>query len=515
MLLMERESEIENSDHDLLERYNTETLISELGGLGFDLDQNTEKVLHEMIRKGYINVDGDGRFSPEKPAKSMVQLLDQAFPGMPGMNFVAYLVQTIDEINSERKDLNSAVSQLDQMLHMQGVPLKKEQLQQEASAQQSGQKGKIQTPQEREGKRSDIFGRKKFEKYSNGTGMSSSESRILSYAELKDKFEVREVRFGSSFSKKEEPKEVVSEPPPELSFEQKVGGSIYGISLESFLQMAQLEKTTCTLTVKTDDEIGYIYLLEGELMSAETESLKNNAAFYRIIGWENAAIEIENECSKTVNEINQPLINLLMEGLKIKDEKTTKEYPASSTENLTEDHPTQLLEEMEDAVLQIDDNDELEGPEQKNDPDISSETDVFDTTDDDIEKRVTAFEEDLSLECPICRRSKIKNEETKMGKSYYRCSSKTCSFISWGKPYHLPCPTCHNPFLVETSGRDGKPILKCPRATCRHRQGLPGKEIDNDQTENDSPDKGKKKVASTSLKPRRKVVKRRRVRRKK
>ncbi|UCD31189.1 MAG: hypothetical protein JSV38_10260, partial [Desulfobacterales bacterium] len=163
----------------------------------------------------------------------------------------------------------------------------------------------------------------------------------------------------------------------------------------------------------------------------------------------------------------------------------------------------------------VDEDDKQVTPEAKHESDLSSETEFIDTADDNIEKRITDFEEDLSLECPLCKRSKIKNKETKMGKSYYRCSSKTCIFISWGKPHHIPCPTCNNPFLVESSEKDGKTMLKCPRATCRHRQGLPWEGTDNDQKGPDSSCKENKKVAAISRKPRRKVVKRRRVRRKK
>ena len=100
-----------------------------------------------------------------------------------------------------------------------------------------------------------------------------------------------------------------------------VGGQIHGISLDSFLQMAQMEKTTCTLTVKTADSTGRIYLLKGDLIDADAGDLSGRDAAYEIISWENATIEIENSCAKADNAINMPLMNILMEGLKIKDDK--------------------------------------------------------------------------------------------------------------------------------------------------------------------------------------------------
>ena len=48
-----------------------------------------------------------------------------------------------------------------------------------------------------------------------------------------------------------------------------VGGQIHGIGLSSFLQMSEMEKTTCTLRIKADEKIGLLYLLKGELIAAE------------------------------------------------------------------------------------------------------------------------------------------------------------------------------------------------------------------------------------------------------
>jgi len=103
-----------------------------------------------------------------------------------------------------------------------------------------------------------------------------------------------------------------------------VGGSVHGISLDSFLQMVQMERTTCTLTVKFENEVGHLYILNGDLIAAETGDLKNVEAAHRIISWENSSIEIENVCNKKEKEINEPLMNILMEGLKRRDENILK-----------------------------------------------------------------------------------------------------------------------------------------------------------------------------------------------
>jgi ssDNA-binding Zn-finger/Zn-ribbon topoisomerase 1 len=134
---------------------------------------------------------------------------------------------------------------------------------------------------------------------------------------------------------------------------------------------------------------------------------------------------------------------------------------------------------------------------------------------DSIESQIAAFEEDLALQCPLCKQSKVQAEQTSMGKTFYRCLTENCNFISWGKPYHIPCPQCNNPFLVETSDKTGKTILKCPRSTCIYRQNLPWELKENNTERIKSVSHGTQKITPISKKPRKRVKKRRVVRRKK
>jgi len=126
ILLTERENEIDSYPSTPSERHTHETLLKELSEIGLDPDEDLKMALQDMIQEGYIDVDDNGRFSAKKPTISMAKLLDRIFPKMPGMNFIAYFVQTMDEAQSGRKDLDSAISQFDQMLKMQGVSLLKQ-----------------------------------------------------------------------------------------------------------------------------------------------------------------------------------------------------------------------------------------------------------------------------------------------------------------------------------------------------------------------------------------------------
>jgi hypothetical protein len=116
------------------------------------------------------------------------------------------------------------------------------------------------------------------------------------------------------------------------------GGQIHGIGLASFLHMAQLEKFTCTLEVKTPGAIGYLFLHGGALISAETGTLKNKSAAYEIISWDNTEIEIRNPLpDKKKNEIEQPLMEILTEALRVRKNKEQRSdtSPAASAKTVS------------------------------------------------------------------------------------------------------------------------------------------------------------------------------------
>ena len=93
---------------------------------------------------------------------------------------------------------------------------------------------------------------------------------------------------------------------------------IYGISIASFLQMAMFEKISCTLEIKTTGKTGRLFLLKGELIAAETGRLKNKAAAYEILSWENTSIELKEPAGKKTNEINQELWQIFSEAIKLR-----------------------------------------------------------------------------------------------------------------------------------------------------------------------------------------------------
>ena len=127
------------------------------------------------------------------------------------------------------------------------------------------------------------------------------------------------------------------------AMETGIGGQIRGINLPTFLQMSEQEKTTCSLSITTKDNNGRLYLENGELVDGETGALSGKDAVFEMITWDNVIIEIEKYSMKRKNTINTPLLNILLEGLRHKDELAEKEHalPAEMPENPIPPSPDQ------------------------------------------------------------------------------------------------------------------------------------------------------------------------------
>jgi DNA-binding response OmpR family regulator len=91
------------------------------------------------------------------------------------------------------------------------------------------------------------------------------------------------------------------------------GGHLAGITLSSFLELVQMERKTCTLTVRSGDEVGYLYFQRGELINALHNGEEGEAAAARIVVWREPSIDIENVGRKRRRTINTPLRRILMD----------------------------------------------------------------------------------------------------------------------------------------------------------------------------------------------------------
>ena len=416
------------------ERFTQASLIQELKEIGLPRTPDLEAVVQEMTQKGYMGIDESGKLYGKKPTLSMAQLLDHTFPKMPGMNLIAYLIQTLDEVNSGRKDPAFAIRQFDETLKMQGVQLKKEKkpLAQKLVFQDEDRKKSLMderptlqdNPPESQRKKDPLFsesyGTLEKENALKSSKAFPSESKIISSEGCSDKVQIKEITFGTLLSE---------------------------------------QNTVDTSYVEVYEELISATDSESNSMEAEGES------------WLPESLT-ESSDRKAVSETgNAPF----------ESSRKKTDLPFDRAETISECEPEGMI-------------------------------DV--TPDDTVERHIIDFEEDLAMQCPLCKVKKVQIRKTITGKTYYLCANKNCHFISWGKPYHLACPRCHNPFLIEIADRDNVPILKCPRATCHYWQKSDGEGLEGIKEIKPFPPQADPLTALKSKTPRRRFVRKRVVRRK-
>lgn len=115
-------------------------------------------------------------------------------------------------------------------------------------------------------------------------------------------------------------REIVDPPKPAKS---EGRGYVNGISLQSFLQLINIEGKTCTLKIQSEGKTGLVYIKQGDLMNAKTASHEGGKAAHEIISWsdEGLTIEIDNECQETEKKVNMTVMSLLMESARLADER--------------------------------------------------------------------------------------------------------------------------------------------------------------------------------------------------
>jgi len=107
-------------------------------------------------------------------------------------------------------------------------------------------------------------------------------------------------------------------------------GTVQGVPLHSLLQMYENDGQTCTLHVVSADGEGYVFVENGNVINAEYGDLSGETAFYELIGWDEVIIDIRYFNGHRKHEISTPLISLIMEGIRRKDEQNLSDTAAAS-----------------------------------------------------------------------------------------------------------------------------------------------------------------------------------------
>jgi len=109
------------------------------------------------------------------------------------------------------------------------------------------------------------------------------------------------------------------------------GGSLHNVSLETFLQLIEMEQKTCTLHIsdKKRKKGGALFFRHGELMNARIGNRQGKEAAYEILSWSNVSLSIEPDCVFQDKKIDGDLQAILLDAMRSKDESLDEEFPES------------------------------------------------------------------------------------------------------------------------------------------------------------------------------------------
>lgn len=132
-LIVEREREIRQYAESPPERYTKQSFRNELIDIGLEEDEVLDKAIDSVMKKGYISEAENTELTAEMPSFMMVGFLDNMFPGMQGMNLVAFVLQMNDEVNAGRKTLELAKESFTASLKSRGVTVTEAKAQEKAT----------------------------------------------------------------------------------------------------------------------------------------------------------------------------------------------------------------------------------------------------------------------------------------------------------------------------------------------------------------------------------------------
>lgn len=109
------------------------------------------------------------------------------------------------------------------------------------------------------------------------------------------------------------------------AYDMRLRGHVTGIALAAFLQLVDLERKTCTLTVRSQNQSGTLYCKNGQIIHAKTEEDQGIDAAYKMLAWDDVTIDIGNTCSIKEKTISRPTQVICFEGTRLKDEQGGEE----------------------------------------------------------------------------------------------------------------------------------------------------------------------------------------------
>lgn len=100
------------------------------------------------------------------------------------------------------------------------------------------------------------------------------------------------------------------------------GGTLHNVTLETFLQLIEMEQQTSTLRImdKRAKKAGVLFFRNGELMNARCGVIMGKDAAYEVLSWSNVSMTIEHDCVYQEKMIEGDLQAILLDAMRAKDE---------------------------------------------------------------------------------------------------------------------------------------------------------------------------------------------------
>ena len=119
------------------------------------------------------------------------------------------------------------------------------------------------------------------------------------------------------------------------------GGTLHSVSSGIFLQLMEMEQKTCTirLSAKDSKKNGVLFFRDGELLDARVDDQQGKTAAYEIFSWDEVTLSIQNECPPMQNRIKSDLQPIILEAMRLRDEKDSHEQDVAGVilDNTEED----------------------------------------------------------------------------------------------------------------------------------------------------------------------------------
>jgi hypothetical protein len=425
IVAIEREREIVNFFDSPPERFTRKTFISELFEIGISDEDQLDDDLTSLIEMGYLRLTDKGEIQAEASAYTMAGFLNAMFPGMQGMNLVAFVIQMNDEVITGRKSLELAKKSFAQTLKSRGVAVTREKAEAAARA--------VKGPRE------------------TAEAQALSGNRAVS-GQLKESAARRIASLRSRRSS--------SRP----SVYSSTGHGVEHSKIKDVFDKGPTDEELAAEEARQRAEQSARELAELKirLRRAEERAGQLEDGEQRLKQAREAALAAEQRARELVEQEAASMAEKKVELLAMEE----KIRAAEEELRLEKEAMERAALERKKAEAQAEEDARLE--EFK--PELEPEPELELNDEERLESRIAAFEAELAMPCPVCRKGKIKSETTSKEKIYYTCSNSECRFVSWDKPYHFECPLCKNPFLTEFTTPTGEKGLKCPRAACSYSQ---------------------------------------------